>query len=75
MYQMFTGIYRHVEGESLGGHNLRLIGYGSENGVDYWIGVNSWPDWGEDGTFRILRGSNEVDIELQATAGLPVIPN
>lgn len=70
---MFTGIYQYVEGKLLGGHNLRLIGYGSENGVDYWIGVNSWPDWGENGTFKILRGQNEVDIEKRATVGLPEI--
>lgn len=73
--QLFTGIYQHISGKPLGGHNVRLIGYGSEDGIDYWIGVNSWPQWGEHGSFRMLRGANEVDIEKLATAGLPIVSN
>lgn len=41
-------------------------------GDDYWIVANSWsPAWGEDGFFRIARGTNECGIEMVPAAGLP----
>jgi len=67
-----SGIYHHVTGSALGGHAIRIVGWGSENGVDYWKVANSWnPYWGEKGYFRIKRGSNEVGIESQVTANGP----
>lgn len=45
-------------------HSILLVGYGEENGVKYWIGMNTWGEnWGEKGFFRILRGENECNIE------------
>eukprot|EP01035_Chromulina_nebulosa_P017232 gene17232-22758_t len=65
-----SGVYQHVTGSYLGGHAIKLIGWGVDNGVEYWTCVNSWNDsWGEAGTFRILRGSNECGIESGAVAG------
>jgi C1A family cysteine protease len=38
-------------------HGVNLVGYGNEDGVDYWIARNTWGTyWGEDGYFRIARG-------------------
>jgi len=65
-----SGIYQHASGSALGGIDVRIIGWGVENGVKYWLCVNSWnEEWGEKGLFRILRGSNECGIENSVNAG------
>jgi len=65
-----SGVYQHVTGSYLGGHAIKMIGWGVENGTPYWLCVNSWnTSWGEQGTFKILRGSNECGIESAAVAG------
>jgi len=30
------GIYQHKTGLQEGGHAIRIVGWGSENGTDYW---------------------------------------
>ena len=66
------GIYQHVTGAFLGGHAIKIIGWGVENDVKYWIIANSWNEsWGENGYFRILKGVNECGIEDYVAAGMP----
>ena len=58
-----SGIYEHKSGSYMGGHAVVFVGYGVEDGVDYWICQNSWgPAWGESGFFRIKVGECSIDI-------------
>lgn len=67
-----SGIYHHVSGSREGGHAVKLVGYGEENGVKFWTLANSWgTGWGEKGFFRIRRGTNECGIESQGWGGIP----
>ena len=45
-------------------HSTTIVGYGEENGIKYWICMNSYgKDWGENGYYKVLRGENEIGIE------------
>lgn len=67
-----SGIYHHVTGTAMGGHAVKIVGWGIENATKYWKVQNSWnPYWGENGYFRIKRGNNECGIEDQVTANSP----
>jgi cathepsin B len=71
----------------IGYHAVRIIGWGEENGTPYWLVANSWNsgntnifcstniilDWGENGYFRIRRGTNEAGIEGSVVASVPDI--
>ncbi|KAF7281026.1 cathepsin B [Rhynchophorus ferrugineus] len=66
------GVYKHISGSLLGGHAIKIMGWGVENNVPYWLVANSWnSDWGDNGTFKILRGEDHVGIESGIVAGLP----
>ncbi|KAI9559962.1 hypothetical protein GHT06_013970 [Daphnia sinensis] len=57
---------------ALGGHAIRILGWGVEEGTPYWLIANSWnTDWGDNGYIKILRGKDHCGIESQITAGLP----
>jgi len=57
----------------LGGHAIKIIGFGEEGGTKYWLVANSWNDeWGDKGFFKIKRGTNECQIENPVINGGPV---
>lgn len=63
------GIYHHLVGQQLGGHAIRIVGWGKQNLTQYWKVANSWnPYWGEDGYFRIIKGINSCGIEEQVVS-------
>lgn len=48
-----SGVYQHVSGSSVGGHAIKILGWGEEDGVPYWLCANSWnTDWGDNGEPR-----------------------
>lgn len=64
IYLYSSGIYQTNGVNMLGAHAVRLIGWGVENNVKFWLFANSWgPWWGEKGFFRIVRGVNNSGIE------------
>jgi len=67
-----SGVYQHTSGGELGGHAVKFLGWGTEQGTPYWLVANSWnPHWGDGGYFKILRGQDECGIEDEVSAGLP----
>nr|BAF43801.1 Longipain [Haemaphysalis longicornis] len=67
-----SGVYQRHTDQALGGHAIRLLGWGVEKGVPYWLAANSWnTEWGDKGFFKILRGSDECGIEDDVVAGIP----
>jgi cathepsin B len=71
-----SGVYQHVKGSPLGGHAIRILGWGVESGTPYWLVANSWNfDWGDKGTFKILRGQDHCGIESGVVAAVPAKKN
>jgi len=57
-----SGVYQHLEGKLLGGHAVKVVGWGTEEGVDYWHCANSWSSrWGDAGSFKIKQGDCGID--------------
>jgi len=73
-----SGVYQKHWWEFLpeGGHAVKIVGWGTEGGVDYWLVANSWnTTWGDKGFFKILRVNNHCGIEKNGPpyAGTPAL--
>jgi len=71
-----SGVYVHKSGAAVGGHAVKIIGWGFNETVnmDYWLVSNSWTTyWGDQGYFMIKKGVDECGIESQIVAGLPQV--
>lgn len=53
-------------------HAIQIVGYGTDNGKDYWLVRNSWgSSWGENGYVRLERTDSENN---KGTCGLAMGP-
>merc|ERR1712224_45874 len=73
-----SGVYKKHWWEVIpeGGHAVKLVGWGTEDGNDYWLVANSWnTNWGLKGFFKIARGDNQCGIEKTGPpyAGMPAL--
>lgn len=70
-YSYTSGVYQHVSGGTVGGHAVRVLGWGVENGVNYWLVANSWgTSWGLNGFFKYIQGTNEGGFEINMYAAI-----
>jgi len=63
-FQLYSGgiLNAPLCGHSLN-HAVTAVGYGSEDGKEYYIIRNSWgADWGEDGYIRVAAGKNGAGV-------------
>lgn len=66
-----SGIYVIKVPTVIGVHSVRVIGYGVEDGIDYWLAANSWgSNWGENGYFRTKRYQESL-FENHLMTGMP----
>ncbi|CAK0827428.1 unnamed protein product [Prorocentrum cordatum] len=65
-----SGVYTTTDQQYIGAHAVKIMGWGIDSGLHYWVIANSWnAEWGEAGRFRIERGKNVLGIESGVVGG------
>jgi len=67
-----AGVYRNSKCTAAGiDHGVLTVGYGDDNGDEYWLVKNSWgEDWGDEGYIKIARNENNM-CGIAADASYP----
>lgn len=74
VFQTYSGGILQADCGDSQDHAVLLVGYGSQNGVDYWKVKNSWgSSYGESGYWRLIRGDNHNECGLLSGATYPVV--
>lgn len=62
-----SGVFKGDCGKQLD-HGVLLVGYGTENGDDYWLVKNSWgASWGDEGYIKLIRGQDQCGLADSAS--------
>jgi C1A family cysteine protease len=74
-FQLYkSGVFTGVCGTSLD-HGVLAVGYGSQDGLDYYKVKNSWgTSWGENGYILLQRGVSQVQGQCGILSGPPSYP-
>lgn len=74
VYASIQGVFTGRCGTDLD-HGVVAVGYGTDNGTDYWIVRNSWgKDWGESGYIRLERNVANITTGKCGIAVQPSYP-
>jgi len=56
-------------------HGVLIVGYGEEQGTEYWLVKNSWgPSWGDEGYIKLARSDSTNDPGVCGVAMQPSYP-